>query len=62
MHTITAFLARVARRRRQNHRPLRGRVIRREVLAEYGSQGRPAVRVEALTYANGANRIVRIGA
>lgn len=61
MQAIYRLLARVKRRERSN-RPLRGRVVRREVLAEYSGQGRPAVRVEAVTYATGANRIVRVRA
>lgn len=61
MHAINRLLARLKRRERRN-RPLRGRVVRRETLAEYGGQGRPAIKIEALTYATGANRIVRLRA
>lgn len=61
MQAIDKLLARLKRRERRN-RPRRGRVVRREILAEYGGQGRPAVRVEAVTYATGANRIVRVRA
>lgn len=61
MQALNRLLARLKRRERRN-RPLRGRVIRREVLAEYSGQGRPTLRVEAVTYATGANRIVRLRA
>ncbi len=61
MHTLTRLLARVKRRERHN-RPLRGRVIRRETLAEYSGQGRPTVLLQAITYENGQNRVVRLRA
>ena len=61
MHIISTLLARMKRRAGRN-RPLRGRVVRRETLAEYSGQGRATVRVEAVTYATGANRIVKVRA
>lgn len=61
MHTLTTLLARVKRREPRN-RPLRGRVIRRETLAEYSGQGRPTVLIQAITYQNGMNRVVKLRA
>lgn len=61
MQAITRLLHRVKRRER-HRRPLRGRVIRRETLAEFSGQGRPAVHVQSLTYEDGSARIARTSA
>lgn len=59
MHALTRLLHRVTRRER---RRLRGRVVRRDTLAELGGQGRDRVLVQSITYEHGASRIARVRA